>query len=269
MLKPERAENRYAVLIGQIFKRYYTLGLTEFEFEREELEHVALELGIKLPKNLGDVIYSFRYRVALPTAIITTAGTGMEWIIEAAGRAKYRFKQVRFNRIVPRDELVTIKVPDSTPEIIGSYTLNDEQALLAKIRYSRLIDLFLGVTAYSLQNHLRTTVIGHGQIEIDEIYVALDRHGRQFIIPVQAKGGTDQLGIVQTQQDIACCKEKFPGLICRAISAQFMSDHRIALFELTIEDDAMKVVDERHYKLVAANEITPADLQAYAMRANA
>lgn len=268
MLKPKKEENRYAVLIGQIFKNHYILGITEFEFEREELEHVALELGIKLPKNLGDIIYSFRYRAALPASIIKTAGVDMEWVIEAAGRAKYRFKQVKFNRIVPRDELVTVKVPDSTPEIIGAYTLNDEQALLAKIRYSRLIDLFLGVTAYSLQNHLRTTVTGHGQIEIDEIYVALDRHGRQFIIPVQAKGGNDQLGIVQTQQDIACCQEKFPGLICRAISAQFMSDQRIALFELTIEDGSMKVVDERHYKLVASNEITAADLQAYAIRAN-
>ncbi len=262
-----KAENRYSILISQIFKRHYAVGITSFEFQREELEHVATELNIKLPKNLGDVIYSFRYRVKLPASVVETADKDLEWIIEAAGRAIYRFKQVKFNRIVPREELVTIKVPDSTPEIISAYTLNDEQALLAKIRYSRLIDLFLGVTAYSLQNHLRTTVNGHGQIEIDEIYVALDRYGRQFIIPVQAKGGNDQLGIVQTQQDIACCEEKFPGLICRAISAQFMSDQRIALFELTIEDGSLKIVDERHYKLVASNEITAADLESYSMRA--
>jgi len=267
VLKPKRPDNRYKVLIVEIFKRHHTPGATSFEFDREEIEHVATQLKIKLPKNLGDVIYSFRYRVSLPIAISETAGKDLEWIIEAAGRAKYRFKQVKFNRIVPREELVTIKVPDSTPEIIGAYTLNDEQALLAKIRYSRLIDLFLGVTAYSLQNHLRTTVEGHGQIEIDEIYVALDRHGRQFIIPVQAKGGSDQLGIVQTQQDIACCREKFPGLICRAISAQFMSDQRIALFELTVEDSELKIVDERHYKLVASSEITASDLASYSMRA--
>jgi hypothetical protein len=264
-----KSENRYAVLIAEVFKRHHCAGMRMFEFAREELEDVATELNVKLPKNLGDVIYSFRYRVELPETIKSTADAEMEWIIEAAGKGKYRFKQVRFNRIIPREELITVKVPDSTPEIIGSYALNDEQALLAKIRYSRLIDLFLGVTAYSLQNHLRTTVKGHGQIEIDEIYVALDRHGRHFIIPVQAKGGTDQLGIVQTQQDIACCREKFPGLICRAISAQFMSNQRIALFELTIEDDTIKIVDERHYKLVAASEITDSDLMLYASRARA
>ena len=91
-----------------------------------------------------------------------------------------------------------IKIPDATPEIISAYALNDEQALLAKVRYNRLIDLFLGITANSLQNHMRTTVKGIGQIEIDEVYVALDRRGIQYVIPVQAKGGKDQLSVVQT-----------------------------------------------------------------------
>src|SRR5271157_4057421 len=39
----------------------------------------------------------------------------------------------------------------------SQYKFTDEQALLAKVRYTRLIDTFLGITAYSLQNHLRTT----------------------------------------------------------------------------------------------------------------
>src|SRR5690606_22384831 len=117
---------------------------------------------------------------------------GMEWIIEGTGRAQYSFKLVRINRIVPNPSLVEIKVPDATPEIIAAYALSDEQALLAKVRYNRLVDVFLGIAAYSLQNHLRTSVAGIGQIEIDEIYVGLDRHGRQFVLPVQAKGGSDQ-----------------------------------------------------------------------------
>ena len=171
------------------------------------------------------------------------------------------------NRIVPREELLTIKVPDSTPEIISAYALSDEQALLAKVRYNRLVDVFLGITAYSLQNHLRTTVRNVGQIEIDEIYVGLDRHGRQFVVPVQAKGGNDKHGVVQTQQDIMCCAEKFPDLICRAVSAQFMSNERIALFELTVTSGEIKVVDERHYQLVPAGSISSEDLQQYSSRA--
>ena len=209
---------------------------------------------------------SFRYRNALPQSIADEAKDGFEWVIESVGRSKYVFKQVRINRIVPRAELVTIKVPDATPEIVLGYAQGDEQALLAKLRYNRLVDIFLGITTYSLQNHLRTTVTGIGQIEIDELYVGVDRNGNHYVIPVQAKGGKDQLSVVQTSQDLACCKQKFPSLICRAISAQFMDQDRIALFELTVEDDEVRVVDERHYKLVPASEISVEELSSYRQR---
>lgn len=128
---------------------------------------------------------------------------------------------------------------------------------------TRLLDIFLGVAAYSLQNHLRTTVKGMGQVEIDEVYVAVYKRGRQYVLPVQAKGGSDRLSTVQTAQDRACCAEKFPQLICRSISAQFMDDDVIALFELAASGDEVRIVEERHYKLVPAAQISGGDLRAY------
>ena len=89
---------------------------------------------------------------------------------------------------------------------------------------------------------------------------------RQFVVPVQAKGGNDQLGSVQAKQDMACCAEKFPGLVCRPIAAQFMDDERIAIFELTIEGDQIKVVDETHYQLVPRDMISDQDLETYRAR---
>ena len=156
-------------------------------------------------------------------------------------------------------------MPDATPQIIGAYALGDEQALLAKVRYNRLVDVFLGITAYSLQNHLRPTVKDVGQIEIDEIYVGVDRHGRQFVVLVQAKGGSDKHGVVQTQQDVAFCAQAFKNLVCRPVSAQFMSCQRIAMFELAVVDGVVKVVDEKHYQLVASSSISPEDLKIYAV----
>jgi hypothetical protein len=93
------------------------------------------------------------------------------------------------------------------------------------------IHIFLGVTCYSLQSHLRTTVPNTGQVETDEIYVGMSKGGEQYIIPVQAKGKTEQLGIVQIEQDFAVCEVKFPALICRPVAAQFVEDNLIALFE--------------------------------------
>lgn len=261
-----RAANRYASIIEAIFQKHHAEGVDEFEFTRAELEGVASALKIVLPKNLGDVIYSMRYRTELPASIVATSGDGLEWIIEGAGGGMYRFRQVRLNRIVPRLDFVSIKIPDATPEMIAAHALGDEQALLARVRYNRLIDIFLGITTHSLQNHLRTTVKGVGQIEIDEVYVGVDKYGRQFVVPVQAKGGNDKHGVVQTQQDIACCEAKFPTLICRPVSAQFMANKRIAMFELTLQDGEVKVVAERHYQLVPSSAISALDLQGYALR---
>jgi hypothetical protein len=262
--------NRYLALIEHIFfdKKFgaYKAGKIAIPFEREDLERAADELGIKLPKNLGDVIYAIRYRVAMPARILATQPEGKEWIIAGAGRARYEFRLVPLNRIAPNPSLAAVKIPDATPEIIAAYALSDEQALLAKVRYNRLIDVFMGVVAYSLQNHLRTSVAGVGQIEIDEIYVALDRKGQQFVVPVQAKGGNDKLSVVQTKQDIACCEEKFPDLTCRPVSAQFIGNDLIAMFELTLEDGMVKVAEERHYRLVPASDITPEDLASYRTR---
>lgn len=258
--------NRYQALIEKIFFKHYAKKVTEFEFDRTELIDAAKDLKVKLPKNLGDVIYSIRYRASLPESIQKTARVGLEWVIEGAGRARYSFKLLKVNRIVPNIDLLKIKVPDSTPEIIAAYALSDEQALLAKVRYNRLVDVFLGITTYSLQNHLRTTVKGIGQIEIDEVYVGIDRSGRQYVIPVQAKGGTDQLAVVQTKQDIACCKEKFPELICRPISTQFVEDNLIAVFELALQDDEIRIVEEKHYRLVPHEQISSMDLKEYSKR---
>ncbi len=260
----EKQPNRYQALVADVFFHSYKKGATVVAFTREELIATATKLGIVVPKNAGDIIYSFRYRNPLPDQILKTQPRNKEWVIEGAGRALYEFRLVTINRVAPNPNLITIKIPDATPEIINSNSLSDEQALLARVRYNRLIDIFLGITAYSLQNHFRTTVKSLGQIEIDEVYVGIDRHGCQYIIPVQAKGGNDQLSTVQAKQDIACCAEKFPNLVCRAISAQFMDDSRIAMFELCLDEAGLlKTVEERHYLLVPAEHIGPADLEGY------
>ena len=249
------SNNRYQQIIEKIFLEKYGPNSTEIPFDRAELEDAAQDLKIALPKNLSDVIYALRYRLEMPESILSRQPAGMEWVIEGTGRSRYAIRLVKINRILPNPDLITIKIPDSTPEIVAEYALSDEQALLAKVRYNRLIDIFLGLTTYSLQNHLRTTVKGIGQIEIDEIYVGIDRWGDHYIIPVQAKGGSDQLSVIQTKQDILCCGQKYPDLSVRAVSTQFMGDDLIALFELAVEEDQVKLVDEKHYRLVSTARI--------------
>ena len=105
-----------------------------------------------------------------------------------------------------------------------------------------------------------TAKMGQTQAELVEQFIP--------VIPVQAKGGKDQLAVVQTKQDLACCAEKFPRLSCRSVSAQFIDmegkkGKKIAMFELAVEDERVVIVDERHYRLVPSVEISSEDLMAY------
>lgn len=255
--------SRYSKIIEQIFLSRYKDGAVEILFEREDIVRVAKKLGIKLPKNLGDVIYSFRYRTPLPESVRAKAPKGKEWIIRPAGSAKYSFVAAALATIAPNKMMAETKVPDSTPGVIAMYALNDEQALLAKLRYNRLIDIFTGVACYSLQSHLRTAVPKLGQVETDEIYIGVDKRGVHYVFPVQAKGGNDVLSVVQIEQDIAMCKAKFPSVICRPIGAEFMEKELIALFEFEEGKHGIAISSEKHYRLVPSEEVTVDDLKTY------
>ena len=259
-------QNRYAAIIEAVFHAKHKAGLQTVHFAREDIISSAATLGIRPPKNIGDLIYSFRYRAELPASILGEAPMGETWIIRATGRGTYCFALVDDAPLAPNRNLAVTKIPNATPGLITKYAFNDEQAVLARVRYNRLLDIFLGIACYSLQNHFRTTVAGLGQIETDEVYVGVDEAGRHYVAPVQAKGVGDRLGRVQVEQDITLCADKLPSLICRPIGVQSMHNDVIALFEFQQQEDEISIVAESHYALVPPEAITGADLEAYRRR---
>ena len=242
--------SRYKAIIQAIFHGKYESGSDSVEFHRDEIARAAISLGIETPKNLGDVIYTFRHRREMPAGIRAKAPPGMEWIIRSVGRARYSFVLVPDTPLTANPNLAVVEVPDATPGMVARYAFSDEQAVLARVRYNRLVDLFLGIVCYSLQNHLRTAVANVGQVETDELYVGLDRDGEPYAIPVQAKSAADKIGRVQIEQDLAVCARKLPSLICRPVGAYLMEDDLIALLEFEQHESEIRVVGERHYKLV-------------------
>lgn len=100
------SSSRYASIIEALFLAKHTPNARAVDFEHEDLVVFARQLGIGLPKNLGDVIYSFRYRTKLPPSVLGTAPEGKTWIIRSAGRSKYRFVLVSDMPLAPKSESV-------------------------------------------------------------------------------------------------------------------------------------------------------------------
>lgn len=118
------AHNRYSKIIERIFAEKHIKGATRVEFTRDDIRRVASQLQIELPKNLGDLIYSFRYREPLPESIQKRASKGLSWIIVPAGRSRYRFETTAVATISPAAMLAETKVPDATPGIVSMYNQN-------------------------------------------------------------------------------------------------------------------------------------------------
>lgn len=259
-------QDLYTILIEDLFHQRYVAAIDHVDFTRQDIEEAIERLNIRRPRNLGDILYTFRYRRELPASIRSKAPRGKSWVIMPAGTGRYSFLATAYANITPNPQLAETKIPDATPGMIALYALSDEQALLARLRYNRLIDVFTGVAAYSLQSHLRTNVRDVGQIETDEVYVGVDQVGAHFVFPVQAKGGSDRLSIVQIAQDFELCSARFPNLIPRPIAAQFMDHNVIALFELVREGVDIRIRTEEHYRLVPPSDLEPGDLEDYRSR---
>ena len=273
----ERAEAVYVQIMRRLFEERGN-GADSFVWERSELPTIAGALGVGIPKNLGDNIYSIRSgRADLPEEVQQLAPPGKYWLILPHGRSVYRCVLANAAFIDPNPLTPVVKVPDATPQIVAAHARGDEQAVLARVAYTRLVDLLLGVSAWELQSHMRTTVeaFKKSQVETDDVYVAVDQYGAQYVIPIQAKGPKkkDRISAVQIIQDIYLCREKFPTLVCQAVAAKTINIedapdgtklHTIALLLLDVDDNFnVSLLRERHYKLVPASMISPEELRKY------
>lgn len=270
----------YVQIIQRVFDDHFVEGCRRFTFTRDALREAAETVGLdvdgdraEVTKNLGDIVYSFRFRRDFPKEITRRAPAGKMWIITGKGDAAYEFRLITKPTLTADPNWFVTKLHDATPEIVRRFDLSDEQAVLARIRYNRLVDVFCRCVAYSLQNHLRTKVEGIGQIEIDELYVGANRQGEHFIIPVQAKKAKDRLGVSQLLQDLEYCRLRHPEMRPRALGAQLMtyeeggrSFDRIVIFEFECRDEEDDVIirkmAERHFVLLPHREISVADLEA-------
>lgn len=282
MPKPKRTalkKSLYGDVISRVFELHYKPGRKRFDFARTDLLVVMKNMGLDLTgdektvaRNIGDIIYSFRFRRDFPETILKTAPVGKMWIILGRGDARYEFRLITEPKLAMDEALPISKLHDATPEIVGRFRLSDEQAVLARIRYNRLVDLFCRCVAHSLQNHLRTKVEGVGQIEVDELYVAANRQGEHFVIPLQAKSEGDRVGVSQLLQDLEYCRTAHPDFRARPLAAQPVKRvidgeevEVIAMFEfgctVTDADVTITKLNERHFALLPANRVGREDFE--------
>jgi hypothetical protein len=256
--------------LEELFHKHYKRGDTRVEFGAEELNAAAHKHKVR---NQYDIVYNSRIRAkSVPLSVQDKCPKGFKWVIETLKKGDYAFVTIPESELVgfdPNPQMIEIKVLDATPEIIAKYAKNDEQAALALVRYNRLIDIFTGITAYSLQSHLKAEVKGMAQVEIDELYLGVDSAGRHYAIPVEAKSGNDALNGLQIKQAVILCSKLFPDLIARPIGIKITKREQkhganvIAMMEFELAANGrLGLRSEKHYRLVGKDQLSEAEMKA-------
>lgn len=208
-------------------------------------EMVASKVLSKGIKNIPDIKYTYDARRDFPASI---AKHGY-WAIIGQGKGRYAFVKLAQNNLirVPKDlpkPPKLIKVKDRTPPIVARVLGTDEQAALTRIRYNDLLAQFTGLAAvHHVQPHERTTVVA-GQIEVDEICVGEDKHGKGYVIPISGKGGgKDNLSYSQALNLnlYAAEKARYNGLTSRPLGVTRGPDGSVYVVEFSTDRDIANI----------------------------
>ncbi|WP_020178536.1 hypothetical protein [Methylopila sp. M107] len=262
----------YVPVILKIFQDRFRPGASSVLFSLDDIRNAVDAVRATSPnpdkisaRNAADVIYRMRSRTVLPQEILEK---GFH-VLRGVGRGQYQFERAQAGIIEPPAS-TPIATIDHTPMPVRrllpeTVAEMDEQALLSVVGYCRLLDHFAGMTIYRLRSHVRKSVPGLGQAELDAIDVGIGQSEDEIpvIFPIEAKAVSDALNLVQILNMIAYAKHYYPHHTIRplAVKVDFQSVIHFMEFNLATKASALKVVKNASYM------INPSEAQIAAIRA--
>jgi hypothetical protein len=261
---PGNLSKVYVPVIAKIFRERYRKGASSIIFSLDDVRNACDALGVA-SRNPADVIYRMRSRTILPSEILKL---GFH-VLRPIGRGKYAFEKASSTIFEPpfTDPITTV---DQTPMPVRrllpeTLAEMDEQAILTIASYCRVLDHLTGMTIYRLRSHVRKSVPGVGQAELDAIDVGIAQSDNDVpvVFPIEAKALADALNRVQIFNMVRYAEHYFPGLIVRPLAIKV--DEASVLH--VVEFNSPKKASELKILKAASYIIDTSEAQKAAIRA--
>ncbi len=254
----------YVPVILKIFKARYRPGASSVLFSLDDVRNAVEEVRAEAEdpnaissRNPADVVYRMRSRTVLPDEILKL---GFH-ILRPIGRGQYQFEKAVAGIIEPPATTPTSTIDTAPmpvrrllPETVAEM---DEQALLSVISYCRILDHFTGMTIYRLRSHVRKSVPGVGQAELDAIDVGIAKSDDDIpiIFPIEAKAVADALNRVQIHNMVQYARRYFPGLTVRplAVKVDYQSVVHVLEFNAPNKAADLKIVKANSYLIATSS----------------
>jgi hypothetical protein len=250
--------SQYDEVILEVFLRHYRANADRLLFQKDELAEACGRHGITV-RNIPDIIYTYRSRRSLPAEILATG----HWAIEPAGRGAYAFRLLHNapHFEIPFGDYAPVDIYNAIPEVVEGLLRQDEQSLLTLVLYNRLVDIFTGLTCFHIQNHYRSFIAGMGEVELDALYVGVDKTGTLIVIPIEAKSQaeSEMIGRIQVSQMAKLVRQDFADLGRRVLAIKILADRTIAIVEFDdhAEPDELGIVSVSRFRLIRRGTTNP------------
>lgn len=249
----------YGPILLHVFNARWRQGTPTVLFTLDDVRNAADALRLEV-RNPADLIYRMRSRTILPKEIL---GKGF-YILRAIGRGQYQFEKGSSTLFEPLDseatealDLTPLPVRRLLPEKLADM---DEQAVLTVASYCKLFDHFTGLQVYRLRSHVRKSVPGIGQAELDaiDVGVALRDDEMPVIFPIEAKAASDALNRVQIFNMVEYSRHYFPEMTVRPLAIKVDRDSILHLMEFGSAAKAadLKIIRSASYVLTLSEQQT-------------
>ncbi|HEX2763218.1 MAG TPA: hypothetical protein VHM92_05150 [Allosphingosinicella sp.] len=248
----------YVPVILKLFRDRYRPGASSIIFSLDDVRNAveAVRSESAAPdrissRNPADVVYRMRSRTKLPAEILDK---GFH-VLRPIGRGQYQFErattgifEVPVSEPTAAIDLTPTPVRRLLPETMAEM---DEQAVLTIASYCKLLDHFTGMKIYRLRSHVRKSVPGVGQAELDAIDVGIAAADDELpvVFPIEAKAVADALNRVQIHNMIRYTQHYLPGLALRplAIKVDYQSVVHIMEFNVAQKPGDLRIVRSASY----------------------
>lgn len=242
----------YGPILLHIFNARWRQGTPAVLFTLDDVRNSADALKLEV-RNPADLIYRMRSRTVLPKEILEKGF----YILRAIGRGQYQFEKGSSTLFEPLNseltealDLTPLPVRRLLPERLAEM---DEQAVLTIASYCKLFDHFTGLQVYRLRSHVRKSVPGIGQAELDaiDVGVALRDDEMPVVFPIEAKAAADALNRVQIFNMVEYSRHYFPGMTVRPLAIKVDHDSILHLMEFGAAAKAadLKIIKSASYML--------------------
>ena len=240
----------YGPILLHIFNARWRQGTATVLFTLDDVRTAAETLKLEV-RNPADLIYRMRSRTVLPKEILDKGF----FILRAIGRGQYQFEKGSSTIFEPLDTK-TITTIDSTPLPVRRLLPEklaemDEQAVLTVASYCKLFDHFTGLQVFRLRSHVRKSVPGIGQAELDaiDVGIATSEDELPIVFPIEAKAAADALNRVQIFNMIQFSHHYFPGMTVRPLAIKVDYDSILHFMEFNIANRAadLKIIRSASY----------------------